>query len=396
MQDHPTIRGFGPAAGRDAVVRVLRDDVPFMSTEGSLATRHRAGFRAMVDFLAGLGLAPAPHQSLKRTDGAATGAPPLPLDPRRVYGYGTITGADVAALRDAARITYVPDIVAAADVLQPASIRLNGNHWTAPTAVQSHGVAVSGPVALLVDDDGDPFPASTPKPAGRSFVAAFCVSIPGINFAYDAADVRAFATADNRVNDAGHERMRQIWHHVLTLYRDAGVRCAVLCAIGCGEFRGNVEGVPAAYAAALTDVLLADDYGLASVIVCTPGPRGAESFAAFGAAAAAAAERGPLRVPIVVTASHGMLGVAARFAASGILNPADRLSVRTGALGLFWRSGPIALEELLAVQTTLLLHHADANPALWTPARVRPVALRLGRTTAGGGGVHGGEQLAGR
>ncbi len=84
--NYPAIRGFGPAAGRDAVVRALRDDVPVMSPEGSLGTRHRKGFRAMVDFLAGLGLAPAPYQSLKRMDEAPAAAHPLPLDPGRVYG----------------------------------------------------------------------------------------------------------------------------------------------------------------------------------------------------------------------------------------------------------------------------------------------------------------------
>jgi hypothetical protein len=175
-------------AGRDAIVRALRDDVPFMSPEGSLATRHHKGFHAMVEFLAGLGLEPASYQSLKRTDngvGTSAGA----LDPRRVYGYGTITGADMDELRDTARITHIPDIISAADVIQPASVRQSGNHWRDPTAIQSHAVAVSSPVAILVDDDSEPLPAAASTPVGRSFVRAFCVSIPGINFAYDAATI---------------------------------------------------------------------------------------------------------------------------------------------------------------------------------------------------------------
>jgi hypothetical protein len=49
----------------------------------------------------------------------------------------------------------------------------------------------------------------------------------------------------------------------------------------------------------------------------------------------------------------------------GILNPSDPIAVRKGRIGMYWNRGHIALEELMAVQTTLLLHHIDVNPELW-------------------------------
>jgi hypothetical protein len=48
------------------------------------------------------------------------------------------------------------------------------------------------------------------------------------------------------------------------------------------------------------------------------------------------------------------------------LNPSDKKAVLGGSLGLYWLGGHIALEELIAVQTTLLLQHKSFNPEAWS------------------------------
>ena len=48
---------------------------------------------------------------------------------------------------------------------------------------------------------------------------------------------------------------------------------------------------------------------------------------------------------------------------------------------MYWDGGHVALEELLAMQTTLLLHHKGVNATLYTdPNRWQP--LQLGLTPA--------------
>ena len=77
-----------------------------------------------------------------------------------------------------------------------------------------------------------------------------------------------------------------------------------------------------------------------------------------------------MRTCVALTNNHGMIGivnhVTKKGIAAGFLNPSDVQAVRQGFMGMFWFNGHIALEELLAVQTTLLLQHVDVNPSAWT------------------------------
>lgn len=78
-----------------------------------------------------------------------------------------------------------------------------------------------------------------------------------------------------------------------------------------------------------------------------------------------------LRVPVIVTGKHGMLEVAHGIQThlvkrTGILNPSDLESVQKGWLGCYWLNGRhVAMEEVLGVQTTLMLHRPEFNPDLW-------------------------------
>lgn len=76
---------------------------------------------------------------------------------------------------------------------------------------------------------------------------------------------------------------------------------------------------------------------------------------------------------------HGMVSLASYITnklnlLAGILNPSDVLALRNGTMGVFWDEGEdIALEEVLAVQTTLLLQHVGINPSIFTPENVQRV-----------------------
>lgn len=77
-----------------------------------------------------------------------------------------------------------------------------------------------------------------------------------------------------------------------------------------------------------------------------------------------------LQVPVVLCRKHGMLQIAAALEGykglrTGILNPSDAQAVRQGFMGMYWTGWDIAVEELIAVQTTLLLQHCDVNENLW-------------------------------
>ena len=57
----------------------------------------------------------------------------------------------------------------------------------------------------------------------------------------------------------------------------------------------------------------------------------------------------------------------------GIMNPSDVVALRRGNIGMYWDGGHVALEEVMAVQTTILLHHRGVNPTLFTDKRLQLV-----------------------
>ena len=55
---------------------------------------------------------------------------------------------------------------------------------------------------------------------------------------------------------------------------------------------------------------------------------------------------------------------------SGFLNPADVVALRTGFMGMDWDDGPVAFEQIVAMETTLLLQYIGANPEAWQRDRI--------------------------
>ena len=215
---------------------------------------------------------------------------------------------------------------------------------------RSQLIAVSGPVYVVADEAGES--------VARTPTTLLCVSIPGINFEYGEEDKKKFIQMPENVpNMAGLARMQCIWHHTMRLFQDAKVTHPVcgggslsnllpvpLCAIGCGAFAGDVNAVPIAYALQLCQVLTMNDYGMQTVFVSLVDP---EHFKAFSHALERYKDM--VRCTVVLTRSHGMLGLARHLSQkglrSGFLNPSDAQAVRKGAIGMYWHGYDIALEE---------------------------------------------------
>lgn len=247
---------------------------------------------------------------------------------------------------------------------------------------QSQAVAVVGPVLVVYDGDRN-HPQQWFALPDLDLPPIQCVSIPAINFAYNNYDRAQFVTKVNGkqsiVEEAASQRMYEITHLFLTAFQDTGVKYPVLCAIGCGAFKGGFTRlVPRLWSRAMAQCLKDRNYGFALVVISVPvfgkdDTNAKEFHATFDG-------RHDLPVKVVITEEKGMVTVARKFAEaglhSGILNPSDAWAVRGGYIRMYWDGGDIALEEILAQQTTLLLQHWGVNPQLYTdPSRWRPVPL---------------------
>ena len=287
----------------------------------------------------------------------------------------TVTAKELKELANKALIVYDQTLV--------QEVRLqNGttepDDWKFEEYQQSQSVAVCGPVYSMYDAQGNP-----QARANRPF---YVVSIPGINLDYSNHDKGWFLLKDEKtVKDetALRNQMKQVWRVALLAFKECKVTCPVLSAIGCGAFRGNVKDVPDHWAQALVDVL--DDDVVAGafhvVVLSLPTFGKYMNFDPF-LAVFQKQKRQPTAPPVLLTDGHGLVEVAEwvteRFPdeVAGVLNPSDAQAVRQGFIGMYWQGYHIALEELLATRTTLLLQHIDVNPSLWTDdKRHRPLAV---------------------
>jgi hypothetical protein len=226
-------------------------------------------------------------------------------------------------------------------------------HATPKDWLDSHFVAVSGPIYVMY---GDEWPDTTKprQPQTRAPRPLHCVSIPGINFEYSPVEQQQLLNRQRKIpNHDATERMRCIWHHTLfggarpnkrrptsrlpSLFQRAKVRIAVLCAIGCGAFRPNDNAggltIVKTWAQTLADLLMSSTYGLECVFVTLPTFDTAKiNFDTFQGVFHT--HKKQLRVPVVLSEEHGMLSLADHLSrtlspntdkAVGILNPSDAI-----------------------------------------------------------------------
>ena len=284
----------------------------------------------------------------------------------------TVAVGDLQGLANAAHLSFfdgpLPD-----PVLVGGAKKLNRTEYR-----DARRMMVSGPVLVLYGNDYEPVAAPAPT-------VVMC-STPGINFAYSAEDTDDFTAKEDDVGPRVLDKQRalahmvKVWAHVLVIMDEVHrVQFPVLCAIGCGAFRGKFGSlVPRLWAQALHTVLSMRTFKhISAVFVSAPTFGDANNYAPFAhtlrAAHTGSAEgstAAPVKVPVVVTEDMSMVTLAADIArlgyTAGILNPSDVEAMRKGYLGMYWDGGHIAVEEILAMQTSLLLQHVGVNPDLFS------------------------------
>lgn len=301
-----------------------------------------------------------------------------------------IDGRELRRLRESSEIYYgvaggvsaalpvpVPD-VAAEDL--STKEHLNGQLTT-----------VIGPVHVLADNAG-----RLVAPLGRRLEGSATVemaSISGLNLSYAVVEQLEYLVPDTLV-----PKLEKIWKRVVHVWRMAlipmvarGNKVAVLNAIGCGAFLNRVtqaDQVRHIYALALREVLSHAAtclryenrrMTLEAVVMCLP-PHDEENRRAFQDAFRGY-DNGSAVVTVHILTRHDMLSVSAELARrtdGGVcaLNPSDAEATRLGRIGMFFDGGHIALEEYIAVATTVLTMNRYLDPDLWnTNRRHRPVNL---------------------
>ena len=314
-------------------------------------------------------------------------------------GGHTATAGELKQLANSAVITFVGK--KPRSILRSCTDSSLSNSVTDEDYLQTQKLMVSGPVKVLYDSNYDCIKAS-------SLPSIITCSIPGINFAYSATDSAAFtklvepdpdddeepmARARRRRvldKDKAMKRMECIWDHVLRVLDEVhGVEYAVLCAIGCGAFKGSFGSlIPRLWAASLHRVLSASSKpfkNLKAVFVSLPTFADDNNFSPFAAVIENALKGQSglgLRLPLVLMEDASMMAIACHIARAGpsssssaktiarvgILNPSDVQAIRHGWIGMYWDGGHIALEELMALQTTMLTHHVGLNRDLFLNA----------------------------
>jgi hypothetical protein len=304
-------------------------------------------------------------------------------------GRFALSGREVNELRDAAR--YSVGVIEIQQPVGPAGVyKPSGeNSWdyedirddikrSEYESMLSTLVGVTGPVYVTFDNEFQP-----QTKAGRPITL---VSVAGLSFQRDRVESKLYT----EVTGEGERRIRpdkvdfvqthiqRMLHHIFKRYQQFGCDVPVLCAIGCGVFAAGMRDVPGYYARAMAHLLSTKPYGFSAVVVSLVTPA---DFVAFRTAFADVEES--LRTTVILTLHRSMIHVADRLARAdihaGMLNPSDPIAVRSGYIGYQFDGGHAALEEILGLQTTMLLHHKGANPTLYTdPSRFDRIAVGRG------------------
>eukprot|EP01006_Ploeotia_vitrea_P016252 TRINITY_DN46818_c0_g1_i1.p1 TRINITY_DN46818_c0_g1~~TRINITY_DN46818_c0_g1_i1.p1 ORF type:complete len:460 (+),score=77.67 TRINITY_DN46818_c0_g1_i1:21-1400(+) len=297
-----------------------------------------------------------------------------------------LKGSEIKDLASKAIVTYAPEYLNEDEVFA-------GNLKDDKVHTNTQMIAISGPVYAMFDHEMRPH-----ERAPRPFIAC---SIPGINFAYSTADQAKFTTEmwnDERTkkkkvvdNAAALLRMKEIYAHALLVFQKFEVKFPCLCAIGCGAFKGEFNTVPHLWAEALYDVLATFEYDFGCVFVSLPNFGEQENFNIFcdvfnkqtktgdeenkdtsSSSSSGAKKKDDVKMPktaVCFLETKSMISLADYLSrkdkAVGVLNPSDVQAIKQGYLGMFWDGGHVALEEIIAMQTTLLLQHRGLNPALY-------------------------------
>ena len=220
------------------------------------------------------------------------------------------------------------------------------------------GRGIVGPVYILANDKG--MSLDTP-------MRVQCVTVPELDFSSDKKTRLQFLDrVTNKPNERAITAMRETWFRVLSLFQSQNVQYPVLRPLGIASHCLFAEGVLEAYASALVDVLSDNEATFQFQVVFLALPRRVPNqFAIYQRAFVG---RNP-KTKVALSKLHGMVDLAITLAKdgkpTGLLNSTSVQAMSNGDLGRHWRTGlAVDTEELLAVQTTVLLQGSQFNPKL--------------------------------
>jgi hypothetical protein len=338
----------------------------------ALGLRHSRMVKPMASFLDSLGI--TPHRWHPYLEGTVD----LEEQSYSCAGF-KLTAHELRQDMNNVLISYIQGVLSNDDVHRH---NFGPREWTTQESGKAHSMAVTGLTWIVADENGAPLHRSM-----RSSPIC-CVSTPEINLGYSDADRAEFGAPFPKAKElwtltrAGVEQLKRIWHHVLYMFAYCEVQYAVLYALGSGpSAHGTPENlVQTKSAQALVHVLLRQDYGntFECIFVAFENPMDMDAFRkVISKHAQALVERG---ITIALTHGHRVTALARSLSEGGvvvgILNPSSPRAVREGTIGMNWYNEKrVDREEVMAVQTTVLLQHIVVNPDAWNGKRTNLVAV---------------------
>ncbi len=267
-------------------------------------------------------------------------------------GAFAITGKELKELHQSTRVTYDADKLDA-DTLH---IILNRGSQNAEQGDLARYRQVSSDIVMVCKADGSPLRRGEDLFKFRLYTK----SAP--NLAYNQADCKKFVSEAGIIQGKYIEEVKGLLKHFLLDCKKDGVRIPVLPGIGLGSFMPeHLKKEGCTYFAAALGAALAEfpPDSFEAVIFATPDPT---VTAIMESEVPKEFEEGKEHVKFVVS-KKSCLDVAQTGARCGlkmgVLNPGDP----SGMAGQFWEGGHIALEEMMALFSTMVLsQHSGANP----------------------------------
>lgn len=268
----------------------------------------------------------------------------------------TLSVQDINELFDSAKIHYIEGLVNKEIINNFNSIaNINDDGIIVKDTITAQLFAIVGKAYVLCDEKGESLPKSD-KPH-------IIVSVPGINFAYSTSDCNFFMKNGSIDIEIATHRMKNIWIHILHCMKTYEVQIPCLNAIGCGAFVDKEGLAPKLWAQSLKYVLQNNNFGFVAIVMCLPDTSNYDAFYEVFK------DTNDLSNNLILSNKSNMITTTRALSCigytTGMLNPSDWEAIMHGKLGMYWNGGHIALEEVIALTTTLLLHHGDVLSELY-------------------------------
>lgn len=224
--------------------------------------------------------------------------------------------------------------------------------------------AIVGPVYIVCDAEANPRKIS---PTQKQILM---ISIAGINLSYDRKEQALYYPMGVLNVQLFMEQAYWMWHMIIEAAIRQKVQIVVTSAIGCGAFKGNFQNIATYYANALKYILSTKNIKttLRTFVICFIK----KDIANHGLFSEVFEGYSHDHINVVILPDHDMIHITDRLSeffekdnSVALVNPSDYEAVREGKIGMYFDGGHIAVEEMLALSTTVLTMHVKINSSLW-------------------------------